>query len=67
MNAEEKFFMQQGWECPKCHTVNAPWMMTCGGCVKNKLHFDQVWGDKTHMPSRSHTGTPLTVNTMEKI
>lgn len=23
---------QQGWECPKCHTVYAPWMAQCTSC-----------------------------------
>lgn len=23
---------QQGWQCPVCGTVNAPWMPTCGRC-----------------------------------
>jgi hypothetical protein len=23
-----------GWECPRCQTINAPWMPVCGGCPK---------------------------------
>ena len=26
---------QQGWVCPKCGRVNAPWMPTCG-CVSSQ-------------------------------
>lgn len=24
---------QKGWLCPKCETVNAPWMPTCFSCT----------------------------------
>lgn len=27
----------QGWECPKCGTVNAPWKSTCD-CSKRLKH-----------------------------
>jgi len=33
---------QQGWICPKCGRVNAPWMPTCG-CVSS-----QTSGSGTH-------------------
>ena len=38
---------QQGWICPKCGRVNAPWMPTCG-CVSSQT---------------SGTGTPYLVKT----
>lgn len=28
---------QQGWVCPKCGRVNAPWMPTCG-CVTTQTN-----------------------------
>ena len=24
--------MADGWECPRCHAVYAPWVNTCGSC-----------------------------------
>ena len=39
---------QQGWICPKCGRVNAPWMPTCG-CVSSQTTatasttYDYVW------------------------
>ena len=37
---------QQGWICPKCGRVNAPWMPTCG-CVSSQTTasttYDGVW------------------------
>lgn len=39
---------QQGWICPKCGRVNAPWMPTCG-CVSSQT---------------SGTGAPYLVKTI---
>lgn len=24
-----QYYAQQGWECPRCHKINAPWMSQC--------------------------------------
>lgn len=29
---ESPGFVQQGWQCPVCRTVNAPWAPLCYGC-----------------------------------
>jgi len=23
------YYAQQGWECPRCHKINAPWVSQC--------------------------------------
>ncbi len=28
---------QQGWQCPVCRTVNAPWAAICMGCPKTPI------------------------------
>lgn len=28
--------MNNGWNCPKCNTVNAPWVPYCCVCSKGK-------------------------------
>ena len=28
--------MQEGWKCPQCGQVNAPWMSYCQGCAPQK-------------------------------
>lgn len=28
---------QQGWQCPVCRTVNAPWAAMCMGCPKPQV------------------------------
>jgi len=31
-NSSWHLFPPQGWECPKCHSVYAPWMPECEKC-----------------------------------
>lgn len=44
---------QQGWICPKCGRVNAPWMPTCG-CVSSQT---------SGCVSSQTSGTPYLVET----
>jgi len=32
--------IQQGWECPRCNTIYAPWMPSCV-CKANKITGDK--------------------------
>ena len=41
--------MQQGWECPKCGAVLAPWVQECPHCVKGTI---------TIKPAPAETGAP---------
>lgn len=31
--------VQQGWECPRCKTINAPHVPTCMGCKPPKVDY----------------------------
>lgn len=31
-NHESAVRPRQGWECPRCHAVYAPWVIQCKGC-----------------------------------
>jgi hypothetical protein len=41
----------QGWECPRCHAINAPWRGQCG-CKPTQ--------DATKLPKTTPWTTPLT-------
>jgi len=34
-------FMQEGWRCPVCGRVNAPWVPTCG-CISSQTTGDSI-------------------------
>ena len=43
---------QQGWECPKCGVVNAPWMPMCGCTTRTSVAPQTTGiGDWTPPPS----------------
>lgn len=33
---------KQGWECPKCGSVYAPWVFSCGRCAPSR-GFKSNW------------------------
>ena len=33
---------KMGWECPRCHKINAPWMIGCG-CKQMKVIKKEIW------------------------
>lgn len=37
--------VQQGWECPRCKTIHAPFMPTCMNCKPPKIDYTQGAGD----------------------
>lgn len=39
MTIEFKGMTQQGWQCPVCKAVYAPWVMTCQNC-KQSVEYD---------------------------
>lgn len=39
-----------GWECPKCGTVYAPWVVKCGTCKRAKA--------ARQTPENTHTCVP---------
>ena len=43
--------IQQGWECPKCSAVMAPWQNCCVNCGGNNWIPTITWND-------GNTGTP---------
>ena len=40
-------FEQQGWECPRCHRINAPWMPFCY-CEPPKVEITTNLTTTTH-------------------
>ena len=54
---------QQGWECPRCHKVNAPWMPHCTCNQETKLTWTQpttttdeqakTWHEQNNKPFNS--------------
>lgn len=36
--------VQQGWECPRCKTIHAPFMPTCMNCKSPKVDYMQGAG-----------------------
>ena len=39
--------MKQGWECPKCNTVYAPWIAVCPKCKNTSIGYEYTVGSKT--------------------
>lgn len=35
---------QQGWQCPVCQTVNAPWSLVCLGCPPKPATVTMTFG-----------------------
>ena len=48
-------FASQGWECPKCGRINAPWMPTCP-CYQDKTKTFTTDTD-SNISVNSETGT----------
>ena len=44
---------QQGWICPKCGRVNAPWLPTCG-CVSSQTSGSPYLVETSSMSRDSH-------------
>ena len=39
----------QGWVCPKCNTVYAPWIEQCTKCKNTSIGYGYIVGtEKTH-------------------
>ena len=39
----------QGWQCPVCSRVNAPWVAQCGCHNRHNYTNDQYTGDNAHL------------------
>lgn len=39
--------MEEGWLCPICHSVNAPWVRQCPDCQAKKNHQMPILGTGT--------------------
>ena len=46
---EWKAPIQQGWECPRCGKINAPWVSQCD-CPKTQYTVTTTWDPKTTTP-----------------
>jgi hypothetical protein len=51
--------MNQGWECPKCHSVYAPWAEKCWSC-RDQAATTTTWltGDANLLRGRSFVPGP---------
>ena len=41
-NQDKDFVSQEGWVCPKCGAVMAPWKPSCINCIGNKITITQI-------------------------
>ena len=44
-NDNSNYHVQQGWECPKCGAVMAPWQNCCVNCGGNNWKPSITWND----------------------
>lgn len=43
---ENNPYIQQGWQCPKCLRINAPWVLQCP-CSNKTFTYTYVWDGST--------------------
>lgn len=58
--------MNEGWVCPKCGGVFAPWVEQCGNCVPRSFpvptdKYEYIpWPDEIRIPSTGDPPSPPT-------
>lgn len=54
--------LQEGWLCPRCQKINAPWVSQCP-CENNlKINIDGSLADSFNMEYESFWGTKAETN-----
>lgn len=39
--------IEDGWRCPRCNRINAPWVRQCSCCAPSTYTWDKITDDNT--------------------
>lgn len=59
-------FPQQGWECPRCGKINAPWISQCN-CPRNNWTISWSAGNTTGNPPPDNPYVTTSVTQAENV